>query len=64
MWRIKRALLAQEKVGMSRQYFNGLCPNCGEKVIGSWDWEIGDICIMAYCDKCDYDILESEWSDE
>jgi len=42
-----------------RQFFKCTCPECGREVLGSWDWEKGDICVMGEC-ACGNWVLEEE----
>ena len=41
------------------EYFEGKCYECDKPVIGSWDWENGNICIQGLC-SCNTWNLESD----
>ena len=40
--------------------FRGFCPKCQNKIIGSDNWEEGNIVIMGFCKICQLHYSEDE----
>lgn len=44
------------------EYFEAECPYCSRVIRGSWNWQIGRLCVQGYCNNCRIFILEDEAS--
>ena len=45
---------------MSERKFKGICPKCNREIIGTDNWEEGNIVIMGFCEICQFPYSEDE----
>jgi hypothetical protein len=43
-----------------KRYFESICPKCLNTVIGTDDYESGQLCIMGFCKICKINYLEED----